>query len=1361
MFDRRALVLFSAVALSCHRGSSGAKGGQIKVIDIDAPVGLDEQAISKCDHDRKSCAAVNRDDTIAESTRIESARGARAAFALDATTTLEMGEEAAVFLDSKNHVEIEQGYVVVRRMGGAEDKGDPLRVDLGGRSAEDDPKIDTTLVVRARDRDRAVITVEKGKLTLRSQGGQAMVLLSGETAELTAGKPPERSATFVASEPPATSKARPLVIAQSEPRGFGRMTARVPGRSEVVSGVRLVAHHVDVVLRDGIARTEVEEVFHNDTAQVLEGRFVFPLPADASISRLTLWVNDKPVDGEIVEKKRAAAIFQQIVDDTVRPRDPALLEWVAGGDFSLKIFPLPPKGSRKVRIAYDEVLKESGGRVRYVYPLSVGAERQTQIDDFSAEVRAADTRAKLGQVETPGFAAKKSGDDRGFHVSFDAQKFVPERDFVVSYARDRDDDAELAAYVPSWGEFKGGGLDDAARGAEGTGYFALRLRADLPWGMTPSHVRRDRAIVIDTSHSQSKETLDGEARLASGLARQLDPDERFVVLACDSACSSYPESGLAAPTSEHLASLDRWLADKAPGGSSDLAGALMDGARRLDKSGSGQLVYVGDGSPTSGELSADAVADRVRRILNDRKVDLRFFGAGRAVDEVVLSALAQSLGATYEPVTTGDSIEQRIADLGMTLRSPVIRAASIELPPSFGEVYPRKLRNLRLGEQVVLVGRLSANEPGEIKLRGELDGQPYALTRAVRWTAEAARQNPLVPRLWALERISDLESANDPATVRHVIDLSRRYHVMSRYTSLLVLENDQMFADYGIRRTTPPPSSMPADDLAVEGLGIANGVIGLHGMGSGQGIASGQGSGAQSAPAATAFAAPPPAAAPEPAPAAPPAARAPAKAAAAPFESEQPRFDKRSAESTAAESRSEVALPEGRGRDLFIAGNEPDHAVMDRALSIGVQGTVQIGSPQVSGNLPGDVIRRVALGGASRMRQCYEAGLRSRPNLAGRVNLRFVIGQGGEVLSAMDGGNSIGDSSTVNCLLIALRSLAFPRPSSGFVTVTLPITLVVNGMQQAYVRPEPSAVHRAGDDAWRSKGEEALATLRSAVDANPNIRKRHEDLVRGLLARGRFEDALAAAKRFVSLDPDSSVARELLAYAAAANDDPQLAATALDTQTETDPMSSKWHVRAARSFEAVGDERRACAHWRALAQLAVRSDEFAYEAFRCRARVLDQREDVLTELRSLSRPGKLVSRLVEQVETGTPPPFSKAIAGAGQFEAEIDCSSGERCPSLMVVSPRGTVFSPFTPTDSRSGPKSVAFSGLGDGTYLTLLTGGSPDARGEIQVRALGSTKKFAFAHGGTQTIASTRVTFPGEPPYPVRALGEGFLVVR
>src|SRR4029078_2690499 len=93
-------------------------------------------------------------------------------------------------------------------------------------------------------------------------------------------------------------------------------------------------------------------------------------------------------EGKIVARERSSRIFNGIVEDTVRPRDPALLEWVKGSEISLKVFPLPPHGSRKVVIAYDQVLDESLGRARYLYPLSLGADRAVRIDDFTIDVTA-------------------------------------------------------------------------------------------------------------------------------------------------------------------------------------------------------------------------------------------------------------------------------------------------------------------------------------------------------------------------------------------------------------------------------------------------------------------------------------------------------------------------------------------------------------------------------------------------------------------------------------------------------------------------------------------------------------------------------------------------------------------------------------------------------------------------------------------------------------------------------------------------------------------------------------------------------------------------------------------------------------
>jgi Ca-activated chloride channel family protein len=194
----------------------------------------------------------------------------------------------------------------------------------------------------------------------------------------------------------------------------------------------------------------------------------------------------------------------------------------------------------------------------------------------------------------------------------------------------------------------------------------------------------------------------------------------------------------------------------------------------------------------------------------------------------------------------------------------------------------------------------------------------------------------------------------------------------------------------------------------------------------------------------------------------------------------------------------------------------------------------------------------------------------------------------------------------------------------------------------------------------------------------------------------------------------------------------------------------------------MGDERRACAHWRSLAELSPQSDEYAFESLRCRARILGDAEGALSDARRLPKPGKLVGELLPALEAGRPPPFAKSAAGAGQLEATLTCTTGDRCPTVFIVSPIGNVFSPFTPTDSRSSAKSVAVAGLRDGTYTTLLAGGSPDARGELELRAFGSTRKFTVGHGGSQTVAATKVTLP-QPriPIPIASRGDGFLIAR
>jgi hypothetical protein len=102
---------------------------------------------------------------------------------------------------------------------------------------------------------------------------------------------------------------------------------------------------------------------------------------------------------------------------------------------------------------------------------------------------------------------------------------------------------------------------------------------------------------------------------------------------------------------------------------------------------------------------------------------------------------------------------------------------------------------------------------------------------------------------------------------------------------------------------------------------------------------------------------------------------------------------------------------------------------------------VRMGTTQVSGRLPPEVIRRIVRQNYGRFRLCYEQGLGRNPNLEGRVTVRFVIGRDGAVSNVSNGGSDLPDSNVVNCVVKAFYGLSFPKPEGGIVTVQYPIML--------------------------------------------------------------------------------------------------------------------------------------------------------------------------------------------------------------------------------------------------------------------------------------------------------------------------------
>src|SRR6516225_5706061 len=112
-------------------------------------------------------------------------------------------------------------------------------------------------------------------------------------------------------------------------------------------------HTVRVTINNGIAVTEVTQVFHNTENRQVEALYLFPVPKGASVANFSMWINGKEMTGEVVEKQRAREIYNSYKQ--VR-RDPGLLEQVDYKNFEMRIFPIAPHAQQKVQITYYQEL---------------------------------------------------------------------------------------------------------------------------------------------------------------------------------------------------------------------------------------------------------------------------------------------------------------------------------------------------------------------------------------------------------------------------------------------------------------------------------------------------------------------------------------------------------------------------------------------------------------------------------------------------------------------------------------------------------------------------------------------------------------------------------------------------------------------------------------------------------------------------------------------------------------------------------------------------------------------------------------------------------------------------------------------
>src|SRR5262249_39228538 len=227
-------------------------------------------------------------------------------------------------------------------------------------------------------------------------------------------------------------------------------------------------------------------------------------------------------------------------------------------------------------------------------------------------------------------------------------------------------------------------------------------------------------------------------------------------------------------------------------GALDLGKALTAAAAHLKQGANPYLVHVGSGIAALGERRQDVLVGRLPA--NTRYVGL---GVGRRWNRALMKAAAEHTGGLFAQVTRAEPVAWRAFDLFATLNTPRLQSASVA-DADTGQTFLCHATAVAQGEELCAVARLDAGkEPRSLVVRGLLAGRPYEHTLPVRAGGPPAGE---LPRAWAELEIERLLAEDAAKHRERVVALSKAMYVMTPFTSLLVLENDDLYTQYKVDR---------------------------------------------------------------------------------------------------------------------------------------------------------------------------------------------------------------------------------------------------------------------------------------------------------------------------------------------------------------------------------------------------------------------------------------------------------------------------------------------------------------------------------------------------------------------------------
>lgn len=830
------------------------------------------------------------------------------------------------------------------------------------------------------------------------------------------------------------------ITGDTEP-GSGALHATV---GEAVYNLPLLHTDVDVEISATIADIQLTQTFGNPFDEPIEALYLFPLPDDAAVDDMWMQVGDQLVVAEIHEAEQAEEIYEEAKEEG---KTAALLTQWRPNTFTQHVANIPPGGRIDVAIHLVQALKYRDGGYEWVFPTVVGPRftpnHGTGDPDEDGAVLA---EAMMAEV-TDGPA----GNSLDVFVWIDAgvpilEVTSPSHEIEVEFSHDTladvtlaDDDRRPNKDITIRWQVAGGTPELALLpyrdpAVDHDGWFLLVVQPPDPGQLSWDEIQpKEMVFVVDTSGSMSGFPIEAAKDVMKHAIDGMNPEDSFAILEFSSTVSSLalePLTNTVANRARGRAFVDTFRGD---GGTYMLPGiqAALDLPRDTDLAREVFLL-------TDGEVSNDR---EVLSMIEEHLGASRLFplGIGSSPNRALLEGMARVGRAHADFIRPDGATEEAVADFYDRIRSPLLTDVEIDLDGlATYDLTPDPLPDLYAGQPIVVLGRYERGGRGTVRVRGELRGEEVEYSWPVTLPV-VERSHAAVAALWARRNVAELEllqlDGDVDSITEEIVELCLEHRIVSRHTSFVAVVQEPLSGVDGPARQLQVPRELPdmVDYVGVFGRTPGGGLGGASGGSSGglQGSSVGTQHGLGGL---------------------------------------GTRGGGLGGGGSGYGSGGLGSAGVGYGRGGGFYGKAGTSVP-----SVG-------GSPIILGALDKSVIDRIVKQNIPSIRYEYEKGLRTDPDLGGKLTIQFTISPDGTVAQASVKSSTLGDSVVEEGITHRFRRMTFPQPKGGGqVVVSYPFVFGSGGPAPS---PTPAPV-AALDPVLRVELE---STVLSAPLAEPVIR---------------------------------------------------------------------------------------------------------------------------------------------------------------------------------------------------------------------------------------------------------------------------------